>query len=175
MIEWDADKENSPFPEGNYEPEKKVKPVKIVESKVSEKTLKKRLESDAAKKMVRELCEKYPTVRGDYRILTWRYLSDFRGCKMSFPEFEDFFVGLRGSFSPDTVGRRYRELVQEQQEKLKNAELDGDEVAKQDAVTELKFLLPTPETLAKRKLNRKVYRAFFSQHKIEFPEYSAFW
>jgi hypothetical protein len=127
--------------------ERDLPPAREALSKVSKVTLEARLRDGTARKMVFELCERFPECTGDYRLLYWRYLREFRGCTMSFDSLKPFFEALRAGYSPETIGRRYRELVEE-------AEANADEAA-------LGVLLPSKATQVKRELNRQVHEGFY--------------
>lgn len=68
--------------------------------------LERRQEDDTIKRCVAELCRKYPSVKGDYWQLCWRFWREYCGVKISFATFE----AMRFAPSPETIGRRMREL-----------------------------------------------------------------
>jgi hypothetical protein len=127
--------------------ERDLPPAREALSKVSKTTLESRLRDGTARKIVFDLCERFPECTGDYRLLYWRYLREYRGCTMSFDSLKPFFEALRAGYSPETIGRRFRELLEE-------AEADGDQEA-------LEVLLPREATRVKRELNRQVFEGFY--------------
>lgn len=104
--------------------------------------LEQRLDDPTCKMLVAELCHVYPSVKGDYRLLYYRYIRS-QGIKITLKDFDQ----LRALYSPETVARRYRELQDE----------NPSEYA------------PTEATLLKRAKNEKVYRAYFKHQAKPAP------
>ena len=106
--------------------------------------LEKRVRSPKVRDLVEQLCRSRPSVKGDYRLLTYWMWKNYYGIKISL----DTFDMIRCAPSPETIGRRYREIVEE-----KDAE-----------VGELKNpFRPTAETQSKRRKNYRVYSEYFKQ------------
>jgi len=103
-------------------------------SDVPLETLEARAEDPTCKHLVAELCRVYPSVKGDYRLLYYRYLRS-QGLHLNVQEFDLF----RTLYSPETITRRYRELANDNPVDY----------------------APTEATLTKRRKNEKVYRAYF--------------
>jgi hypothetical protein len=97
-------------------------------------TLEDRANDPTCKEIVKEICRAYPSCKGDYRLLYYRYLR-YSGLHINLKEFDL----LRSLYSPETIARRYRELQNE---------------------NPIDFA-PTEETLLKRGKNERVYRAYF--------------
>jgi hypothetical protein len=115
-------------------------------SDVTHEVLQDRCADPTCKMLVAEICRAYPSCKGDYRLLYYRYLRA-SGIKITLHDFDH----LRELYSPETVARRYRELQDE----------NPVEYA------------PTEETLLKRGKNEKVYRAYFKHQPIK-PSLTAF-
>jgi hypothetical protein len=107
-------------------------------SDVPVETLEERANDPTCKDIVAELCRVYPSVKGDYRLLYYRYLRS-QGLHLNIQEFDL----LRTLYSPETITRRYRELAGENPEDY----------------------APTEATLSKRRKNEKVYRNYFHKDK----------
>jgi hypothetical protein len=107
-------------------------------SDVDQDTLEARANDPTCKELVKELCRVYPSVKGDYRLLYYRYLRS-QGLHLNVQEFDL----LRTLYSPETITRRYRELAN-------------------DNPTDY---APTEATLSKRRKNEKVYRAYFKHQR----------
>lgn len=118
-------------------------------SDVDSEVLEARQRSDVIKNRVLSLCEDYPSVKGDYRLLWYRYIQRFHGAKLSFKG-KSFFEELRVMPSPETIGRRYRELAEE-----------GVDV------------LPRAGTQLKRVKRCRVYRDFYGQKELVDEEWFA--
>lgn len=115
-------------------------------SDVPKETLEERLDDPTCKILVAELCRAYPSCKGDYRLLYYRYIRS-QGIRITLRDFDQ----LRALYSPETVARRYRELQDE----------NPAEYA------------PTEATLLKRAKNEKVYRAYF-RHQLLKPNLMGF-
>jgi putative component of toxin-antitoxin plasmid stabilization module len=109
---------------------------------VERETLEARANDPTCKELVATLCRVYPSVKGDYRLLYYRYLRS-QGLHLNIQEFDL----LRTLYSPETITRRYRELA-------------NDNPAD---------YAPTEATLSKRRKNEKVYRAYFKQQTRPLP------
>jgi hypothetical protein len=112
-------------------------------SDVDRRVLEARQESSAIKKRVLALCRDYPSVKGDYRLLWYRYIQRFHGARLSFKE-RSFFDELRRMPSPETIGRRYRELCEEGVEGV----------------------LPSEATQRKRRKRERVMRSAYSRSNL---------
>jgi hypothetical protein len=100
-------------------------------------TLAKRLERQetTVKKKLAELCHKYPSIKGDYRLMTYRFWTEVCGIKITFKDFNT----IRRAPSPETIGRRFRELQA------------SDPISYQ----------PSLATIDKRQHNERLYRTYF--------------
>lgn len=116
---------------------------------------------------VYELCGKFPSCTGDYRILLWRYLREYHGCSMSFKSLKPFFDALREAPSPETIGRAYRYLVKKAKDDYAAADAANNDSEKMDAEERLKVLLPRDLTQFKRHLNERVYRELYGVKKLD--------
>lgn len=110
----------------------------VTTSDVDRDTLEERVSDPTCKEIVAQLCRVYPSIKGDYRLLYYRYLRQ-AGLHINLKEFDL----LRTLYSPETVTRRYRELADENPADY----------------------APTEATLSKRRKNEKVYRAYFKHEK----------
>ena len=70
--------------------------------------LRKRLWSGRVKDLVEQVCVEYPACKGSYGLLLWRVYR-----KLGVYNLRDFFDKMSGLPSPETIGRRFRELKQE--------------------------------------------------------------
>jgi len=66
-------------------------------------------QEDTVKGRLKELLRKRPYCRGDYRLMYYYFLKDCCGLNINLREFDK----LRLCPSPETVGRRFRELQNE--------------------------------------------------------------
>ena len=107
--------------------------------------LKRRVESPKVLTLVDRLCRSRPSVKGDYRLLTYWMWKDFYGINISLKTFDQ----IRSAPSPETIGRRYREL---------NAAWRADH-----SEAEHNPYAPSPETRLKRSKNYRVYRDYFAR------------
>lgn len=88
----------------------------------------------SCKDVVAAICKIYPSCKGDYRLLDYRYLR-YMGVNITLRDFDQ----LRRIWSIGTVNRRYRELQDE----------NPNEYA------------PTEATLLKRAKNERVIRKYY--------------
>lgn len=98
--------------------------------------LREHFEEGKVKDVVAGVCERYPSCRGDYRLLLWRVWRAY-GLRIDFKTFEQ----IRSAPSPETVSRRFRELKEEEPEKY----------------------AASFETECKRSKNEKVFRSYYGR------------
>lgn len=67
------------------------------------------IEQISIREKVHRILHKYPATRGDDRLLLFYYLRAYCSVKLTFSQFEE----LRRMPSPDTIGRRRREIQAE--------------------------------------------------------------
>lgn len=113
-------------------------------SDVSIMVLNSRMESESIKNNVAALCERYPSCKGDYRLLVYRYWTRVCGIKINLKTFDE----IRNCPSGGTIERRLRELRQEDEEKAL-AEGRSNKFA------------ASPGTTSKRVKNREVHRNYY--------------
>lgn len=92
------------------------------------------------KKLVAEACERWPSCKGSYTELNLRVsaMCGVRSLRDYFNQLEEHLV-----YSPETVGRRYRELVEEDPVKF----------------------APSAATLAKRAKRERVMKRYYGRRK----------
>ena len=114
-------------------------------SDCSVKVLRRRVESPKVLIVVDRLCHSRPSVKGDYRLLTYFAWKDYYGINISLKTFDQ----IRCAPSPETLGRRYRELNAAW--KAEHSEAETNPYA------------PSMETRLKRSKNYRVYRDYFAR------------
>jgi hypothetical protein len=83
-------------------------------SDVPIEVLRKRLWSGRIKDLVASVCERYPSCKGNYGLLLFRVYRE-----LGVRNLRDFFDKMDGLPSPETVGRRFRELKEEDPERYR--------------------------------------------------------
>ena len=99
-------------------------------SDVPIEVLRKRQKNPRVKDNVTMLCAAYPTCKGDYRILIYRYYREICGINISLKSFDQ----LRRAPAAESICRRYRELRQELPEKYTPSKGTTEKRAKRQAV-----------------------------------------
>ena len=99
-------------------------------SDVPIEVLRKRQKNPRVKDNVAMLCTAYPTCKGDYRLLTYRYWRECCGITINLKQFDQ----LRHAPSPETITRRYRELRQELPEKYTPSKGTTEKRAKRNSI-----------------------------------------
>jgi len=92
--------------------------------------LRKRQKNPRVKDNVAMLCAAYPTCRGDYRILIYRYYREVCGINISLKNFDQ----LRRAPAAESICRRYRELREELPEKYLPSKGTTEKRAKRNSV-----------------------------------------
>lgn len=108
--------------------------------------LEKRVRSPTVRENVSLLCKKYPSIKGDYRLLLYRYWREVCGINISLKTFDE----IRRAPSPMSITRRFQEL---------NAEFQATYGSLGNPYA------PSPETISKRRKNEFVHRDFYSKLK----------
>jgi hypothetical protein len=96
--------------------------------------LKKRLWSGRVKDLVARICTDYPSCKGNYGLLLWRVYR-----QLGINNLHDFFENINRLPSPETIGRRFRELQAADPENF----------------------APSVSTATKRENNESVYREYY--------------
>ena len=135
----------------------------VQQSGVALETLESRLNSDTCKRLVWEILDAVPSTKGDYRLL-YEYARKEQLRRLNntnnFNNLTDF-EKERMLYSPDTLGRRYREICDDWCRAslgMSYEDVRMNSVVWRDALRMPRCPLPLPRTIAKRDLNEGAWR-----------------
>ena len=135
----------------------------VQQSSAALETLESRLANDTCKRLVWEILDAFPPTKGDYRLL-YRYARAEQMRRFdNNPELAKLtgFEKERLLYSPDTLGRRYREICDDWCRAslgMSYEDVRMNSVVWRDALKMPRCPLPLPRTIAKRDLNEGAWR-----------------